>query len=527
MSMCYFFAFVLVLYLVHVLVLVEVQFLGETYNIMSSSRWQWLSKRLTAVLSLVAVMIVLTYQLSTFPFDENKNFVLHRKAKRFSCLLSCYSSIETPSNTPLPLLHNNEDSLLYPAELKAAAATVKKLEQCMTLRPVPSLLQKENNTNSTTRRIGLVFVEDPDHFVSRKPFHMFHFVEFLVAAYTEIHVLYQNHRDAVIDVPWIYVPHMTSLEIEGGASQMNLLFAQMLFNNNHTADAGKIKGASFRDECSSCCMANSNNGSSHCTGMVGSEINDKATSAIHSIFRSTNSNINATNVRRNMLAVADQVMLIHRPKCDDGGINKMWFSYLDSFPADAWSKAISASSDEHRKQQHDDQPSKKKKPIVVSYIDRQNRRRRLPKSDHDWLVAFLANNTEIEFRHLRMEDYDAKEQIQLAMETDVMIGVHGNGLTHQFWMKPHSRVLEFFWRFQFQFDYGTAARLMRHNYMAIFNGDVLDTIRIIDGLDVAMVEDLNWNYKAKRGKANYLFTDATKQAIATFLNDAIKERQQS
>jgi hypothetical protein len=42
------------------------------------------------------------------------------------------------------------------------------------------------------------------------------------------------------------------------------------------------------------------------------------------------------------------------------------------------------------------------------------------------------------------------------------------------WMQPERYVVEIFWQFSFQFDYMTASQLMRHNYLALFNGKAID-----------------------------------------------------
>jgi len=41
-----------------------------------------------------------------------------------------------------------------------------------------------------------------------------------------------------------------------------------------------------------------------------------------------------------------------------------------------------------------------------------------------------------------MEKLSKKDQMELISKTDVLIGVHGNGLTNEIWMKPGGAVLE-------------------------------------------------------------------------------------
>jgi hypothetical protein len=54
-----------------------------------------------------------------------------------------------------------------------------------------------------------------------------------------------------------------------------------------------------------------------------------------------------------------------------------------------------------------------------------------------------------------MDKLSRDEQIRLAARTTIMMGVHGNGLTHLLWMKPTPRatVIEFFYPQGFAHDY--------------------------------------------------------------------------
>jgi capsular polysaccharide biosynthesis protein len=115
---------------------------------------------------------------------------------------------------------------------------------------------------------------------------------------------------------------------------------------------------------------------------------------------------------------------------------------------------------------------------VVGHVDRQNTRRQLIDSHHQRILQFAGKHDKIDFRHLHMEEYSPFEQIQMASECDVLLGVHGNGLTHSLWMAPNRYVVEFFWNFNFQFDYATTAQLMNHTYLGLWNGQVLDIDRV-------------------------------------------------
>lgn len=71
--------------------------------------------------------------------------------------------------------------------------------------------------------------------------------------------------------------------------------------------------------------------------------------------------------------------------------------------------------------------------------------RRLEASDHAALLDAMRDleaEGVIEFNHARMENLLRHEQFCMAARTDVMLGVHGNGLSHQLWMLPGAGVIE-------------------------------------------------------------------------------------
>jgi capsular polysaccharide biosynthesis protein len=44
-----------------------------------------------------------------------------------------------------------------------------------------------------------------------------------------------------------------------------------------------------------------------------------------------------------------------------------------------------------------------------------------------------------------MEKLSKREQMALVTKADVILGVHGNGLTNEIWMKPGGAVIESEW----------------------------------------------------------------------------------
>jgi capsular polysaccharide biosynthesis protein len=69
-----------------------------------------------------------------------------------------------------------------------------------------------------------------------------------------------------------------------------------------------------------------------------------------------------------------------------------------------------------------------------------------------------------------MEKLDKGEQIRLLSRTTILIGVHGNGLSGQLWLKPSPRttVIEIFFAGGFLYDYEYTARVLGHKHYGIW-----------------------------------------------------------
>nr|GAT47165.1 predicted protein [Mycena chlorophos] len=113
---------------------------------------------------------------------------------------------------------------------------------------------------------------------------------------------------------------------------------------------------------------------------------------------------------------------------------------------------------------------------VVTYVSRQGQEngRRLTHPDHEALVLALdalAAEGECEVRVVQLEKLTLREQVGLLRDTTILIGVHGNGLTHQLWMQPspHSTVIEILIPQGYVFDYEMLARNMGHKHYAVWN----------------------------------------------------------
>jgi hypothetical protein len=74
-----------------------------------------------------------------------------------------------------------------------------------------------------------------------------------------------------------------------------------------------------------------------------------------------------------------------------------------------------------------------------------------------------------------MDKLSRDEQIRLAARTTIMMGVHGNGLTHLLWMNnqnPRSTVVEFFYPGGFAEDYEFTARALGIRHYGVWDDTV-------------------------------------------------------
>ncbi|KAH8826483.1 hypothetical protein DL96DRAFT_1284010 [Flagelloscypha sp. PMI_526] len=117
----------------------------------------------------------------------------------------------------------------------------------------------------------------------------------------------------------------------------------------------------------------------------------------------------------------------------------------------------------------------KDKPITISYWSRQlSRSRKLRPQDHLRLVEeldALAKRKGWHFNHVDAEKISKDKQIQLISSTDILLGIHGNGLSHLTFM-PHSNistVIELFYPTGFAHDYQWTSFALGHGYAAVWN----------------------------------------------------------
>ncbi|KZT29048.1 hypothetical protein NEOLEDRAFT_1057283 [Neolentinus lepideus HHB14362 ss-1] len=124
--------------------------------------------------------------------------------------------------------------------------------------------------------------------------------------------------------------------------------------------------------------------------------------------------------------------------------------------------------------------SAEKGDVVITYISRQAVRRRLVQEQHEGLVAALQELVERKNREggvrwevnvVQAEKIGRDEQVRMASRSTVILGVHGNGLSHLILMPPSERstVIEIFYPQGFAHDYEWTARALGHRHFAVWN----------------------------------------------------------
>ncbi|TBU56877.1 hypothetical protein BD310DRAFT_930441 [Dichomitus squalens] len=116
------------------------------------------------------------------------------------------------------------------------------------------------------------------------------------------------------------------------------------------------------------------------------------------------------------------------------------------------------------------------KDIVITYISRQSSRasRHLLEEDHAALVATLEEMVKKhgwELNVVEAEKLSKEQQLAIAARTTIMLGVHGNGLTHLLMMPvtPVSSVIEIFIPGGFAHDYHWTSQALGMRHFAIWN----------------------------------------------------------
>ncbi|MCH9632339.1 MAG: hypothetical protein S4CHLAM6_06710 [Chlamydiae bacterium] len=103
----------------------------------------------------------------------------------------------------------------------------------------------------------------------------------------------------------------------------------------------------------------------------------------------------------------------------------------------------------------------------ITYVQRSTWRYLEPKFEKELLDSIAAQFPQYKLKAVKLENYTFAEQIQLFRNTKVLIGAHGNGLTHELFLPDDSLVIEIFPTGAFSMDYQYFAELSGHQYYAV------------------------------------------------------------
>nr|XP_019012033.1 uncharacterized protein I206_02871 [Kwoniella pini CBS 10737]OCF50814.1 hypothetical protein I206_02871 [Kwoniella pini CBS 10737] len=111
----------------------------------------------------------------------------------------------------------------------------------------------------------------------------------------------------------------------------------------------------------------------------------------------------------------------------------------------------------------------------IIYVDRQASGRRLVPEAHRDLLLILRDLERAGLARTvvgKLEEMSYEDQIKLFAGADIVIGVHGNGLTHQVWMAPGGILIEVFPSGVFLRDYQVVSQVVGHEHVAILDNHV-------------------------------------------------------
>jgi protein O-GlcNAc transferase len=87
-----------------------------------------------------------------------------------------------------------------------------------------------------------------------------------------------------------------------------------------------------------------------------------------------------------------------------------------------------------------DAPSRGTRPLVMTIVDRTKKRRLLHQDDY--LAALTKNHPSVDIQVVDFGHLALAEQIRVAHHSDIIVGVHGAGLTHGMWLPSSSAIVE-------------------------------------------------------------------------------------
>ncbi|KAK2745274.1 hypothetical protein FQN57_003969 [Myotisia sp. PD_48] len=146
-----------------------------------------------------------------------------------------------------------------------------------------------------------------------------------------------------------------------------------------------------------------------------------------------------------------------------GGSNPLWQGDWEVFPCQR-SDLLRVFSNRVLDHYQVDRSKPREEQIVVTFIDRKSRRLTHQES---YLEALSKNMSQIKVQSIDFAAIPFKEQLKVARATDVLVGVHGAGLTHSMFLREGSVVVEILPRDFNHKGFLNVANLLGHSHFSV------------------------------------------------------------
>ena len=116
-------------------------------------------------------------------------------------------------------------------------------------------------------------------------------------------------------------------------------------------------------------------------------------------------------------------------------------------------------------------PPKSREDVRLIYTERKEgpKSRELSRDEKERLQKLLDNHLQMHIEFVRFDRLSMEDQWRKIMDSDGLLGVHGNALTHSLWLPPHGLVVELFPNSFHMYDYQLLAEVGGHHYVGIRN----------------------------------------------------------
>ncbi|WVF65805.1 hypothetical protein IAT40_000542 [Kwoniella sp. CBS 6097] len=142
------------------------------------------------------------------------------------------------------------------------------------------------------------------------------------------------------------------------------------------------------------------------------------------------------------------------------------------------SSSSSASTNDSRKRRTGTE-TRRKESVKIVYVNRQASDRRFSPDIHRQLLADLhgirgeiSEGIRIKVKEAVLEDWGIEDQFAMFADADIILGIHGNGLTHEVLMPPGGIVIEILPPTTFEYDFPPVSKVLGHGHI-IWRNDTI------------------------------------------------------